>query len=482
MNFSEFKNTVISYLSQNPQSPTRDIAAITPKVNPSTVNQWLKRLIKSGDVVRFQDPHFLGIRYLYSVEAIAAEVEVIEEVDSLQATWNFVLEELSPLLKAMIKANVTPVRIGKNTHLKINSTSSAKLVMYKDELIKTAIAKVIGCEPSDVTLGFTTGPGLATPQEKVMKNVPTHIPNDIKGEFSVKADGTTTISLRGAERLLGISHQALAKAFGGNQKPSKLAQSLMSKGFNVATFGQNGIPDQAFGHIVTYYAYKAGVHCTAQAEAVHDAFEAIGIRTWIQHELGWTPPAKAEIVKAEPSVDMGAIAASIQGLAAAIQQQASSFVVQKDDLAEQRQALREILAGLGQMGQAVNANSQKIIQIESYIEQRETDRQKAIKTLLEIKPDTEAPPKTARDKVIHLVSTFVYAQGSGQPGFNMAWARLYRDIELRCHVSLESERKKLEKAGAKSPKKIDAVDSLGLMETALAIAAEIFSPTIEKTL
>lgn len=54
------------------------------------------------------------------------------------------------------------------------------------------------------------------------------------------------------------------------------------------SFSEEGIPDTAFAVICEYYAFEAGKRCTEQAKLVYRAFATIGIRTWIQRELGWS--------------------------------------------------------------------------------------------------------------------------------------------------------------------------------------------------
>lgn len=56
---------------------------------------------------------------------------------------------------------------------------------------------------------------------------------------------------------------------------------IVAKGFEgaeISCFSEEGVPDQALGAILKYFAYKAGKRCTAQAEYACDQFQDIGIR------------------------------------------------------------------------------------------------------------------------------------------------------------------------------------------------------------
>jgi len=312
--------------------------------------------------------------------------------------------------------------------------------------------------------------------EKVAKSIApviNSIPDDIKSEFTVKSDGSTTITLRGAARLLGINHKTLSEHFSGGQNSSKLAKTLTGKGFEVGGFGSQGIPDIAFGFIVTYYAFKAGRYSTPQAEAVHDAFEAIGVRAWIRNELGWKPQTLAKTIDLAVSDNLNALVLSIQGLATSAQSQQAM-------INDQQLAIREVISGLNYIGQSIQVHGEKIhehetkiVEFDNYIQQQESLRKDAMRSVLGVKPTVPAPPKDSRAQLIHLVNNYVFAKGLGKEGHSKTWAHLYRDIELRCHCSLEVERKKLEANGMKSPKKIDAIESLGLIDTAVAIACEV---------
>ncbi len=142
-----------------------------------------------------------------------------------------------------------------------------------------------------------------------MTNNIVSIPDEIRNEFRISADGKAFVSIRGAARLADIDHKTISdslktgggistsknpqspsgKGFeGGGISASKLAQSLIDAGFSPGDFAKTGIPDIALALILKYYAYKAK-RTTEQAERFYDAMSAVGIRTWIQQQLGWNP-------------------------------------------------------------------------------------------------------------------------------------------------------------------------------------------------
>ena len=107
-----------------------------------------------------------------------------------------------------------------------------------------------------------------------------------------------TVSIRGAARLAGVDHSALVRQFstrseGGEQKPSKLAKFLTEQGVeggDLASFSRDGIPDTVLAVILEYYAYECQPRYRSPlAKQCCRAFRAIGIRTWIQQQAGWSP-------------------------------------------------------------------------------------------------------------------------------------------------------------------------------------------------
>ena len=63
-----------------------------------------------------------------------------------------------------------------------------------------------------------------------------------QGEPLLFADGSATVSIRGAARLLGVSETAIRQ--GTNLNNTKLAETLTQKGFDARSFASEGIPDR----------------------------------------------------------------------------------------------------------------------------------------------------------------------------------------------------------------------------------------------
>lgn len=126
-----------------------------------------------------------------------------------------------------------------------------------------------------------------------MSNLSTTI-EQIKSEFRVSPDGRTSVSIRGAARLADVDDESIRKALSSaDQKPSKLAEFLLLNGFEGAdqkSWSEHGIPDTAFALMLEYYAHECQPrYRSEQAKLCCRAFCAIGIRAWIQQEVGWQP-------------------------------------------------------------------------------------------------------------------------------------------------------------------------------------------------
>ncbi|MEH1777192.1 MAG: hypothetical protein V7K64_13550 [Nostoc sp.] len=111
-------------------------------------------------------------------------------------------------------------------------------------------------------------------------------------DIKLDEEGKSTFTIRATARLTGVSAESISKAFTSvNQKPSKLAETLMEQGFesvNLEKWKTDGIPDIAVYHIVYYYAHDAGRYCTEQAKLMAKAFGAMGVRVFSQKALGYT--------------------------------------------------------------------------------------------------------------------------------------------------------------------------------------------------
>jgi hypothetical protein len=118
-----------------------------------------------------------------------------------------------------------------------------------------------------------------------------HIPSEIQAEFKINDDGRVTVSRRGLARLCGVSDTAirslLLRITSANLDGSKTLETLSGK-----TFKGANLDDTTAACIVNYYAYEAGRYKTDQALSIALAFSAIGLRSWVQTELGWNQRAK----------------------------------------------------------------------------------------------------------------------------------------------------------------------------------------------
>ena len=106
---------------------------------------------------------------------------------------------------------------------------------------------------------------------------------NIADEITIReSDGVPIVTVRGAARLAGVDPASISRGLRGvAPTPTAVAKIVMSKGFEgvaISRFPKDGIPDQALGAILKYYAYKAGKHCKPQAEHACDQFQDIGIR------------------------------------------------------------------------------------------------------------------------------------------------------------------------------------------------------------
>jgi hypothetical protein len=455
-----FAKEVIPYLQRNPWSTRQQIQDFLA-LDSAKANDFLLALFKRGEIDRKKDPSFNGgIRYIYAVPTQSVDVEVVPDGLTDTYIWERVLKRLPTVAASCLEGS----RVLKRRNNPLHYT-------YKTS-VATAVAEVCGGNPQDYSISYVF-PAINFETQEIERDEPGFqgIPDEIKSEFTIDSAGKATISIRGAARLLGIHKSNLD---GGNF-PQKLTQTLANKGFQMAGFASEGIPDTAFALIAEYYALDAGKWTNSQAKAIYRAFAAIGVRTWIQSEMGWQP--KGEIVTRQDTAlteNLQTLLLSVQGLVTANQSQQAM-------IHDQQSALKDLFEGLNQVGmvmqgigQKVADHDSKIVEISDYIKERESERQLLLTSVLGVKPSVEAPPKDARMQLIHLVNHHVYANGLGKTGYGDTWAQLHRDIELRCHKSLEAERKRLIATGFKNASKLDAIESLGLLETAVAIAVELF--------
>jgi len=110
----------------------------------------------------------------------------------------------------------------------------------------------------------------------------------IRQELQVDQDGKTYASQSAIARLCGVSQSAV------NQLLEKVAISKVESESLQPLTGHDyraisKIPDIAVAAIIEHYALDAR-KTTQEAKAVLRVISRIGIRTWIQKELGWEKP------------------------------------------------------------------------------------------------------------------------------------------------------------------------------------------------
>lgn len=260
-----------------------------------------------------------------------------------------------------------------------------------------------------------------------MSNV-SKIIEQINSEFSVNSDGAAFISIRGAARLADVDATGLSRNLGSGveQKPSAMAQFLIEQGFmpvDLSGWATNGIPDVALALILEYYAYECQErYRTEQAKRCCRAFRSVGIRTWIQQQLGW---------KNQTTVPMT---------------QAEMLLVVAQQMVEQERRTKELEARLTQFEQV---------------------REEAIADLNTLEPPSvEAEELSTRAKIRRLVADFVVAKGLG---YQEVYTRLYREFRDRYRTDLKVRAKN---SGKKKP--LDVAEELGVLEQLYAVANDLF--------
>lgn len=115
--------------------------------------------------------------------------------------------------------------------------------------------------------------------------------SQIQSEFRLNNEGKAFVSIRGAARLADVDATGLSRSLtsGVDQSQRPLAAFLIEQGFegvDLIEWANTGIPDTALALILSYYAHEAQErYRTQQAKLCCYAFQAIGIRSWIQQQL-----------------------------------------------------------------------------------------------------------------------------------------------------------------------------------------------------
>ena len=113
-----------------------------------------------------------------------------------------------------------------------------------------------------------------------------HIPEEIRKEFAIDAEGKAYLSQAALARLCGVSQSAINQLLERIAISKTLSKSLQPFAGNDYRGISKMIPDTLAAAIINHFAMFSR-HKTARAKEVAIAFQAVGIRSWIQSELGW---------------------------------------------------------------------------------------------------------------------------------------------------------------------------------------------------
>ncbi|HET8686640.1 MAG TPA: hypothetical protein VFM18_08250 [Methanosarcina sp.] len=120
-----------------------------------------------------------------------------------------------------------------------------------------------------------------------------HLPEELKKEFKLHPDGKVSCSIRGLGRMLCVNDTTLGRHFGAGLETSQIAKTLIAQGFAAAglqSWSETGVPDTAIPFIAEYYAFDAKQVSDETRNAARSFIRvtsAIGVRTWMQKELGY---------------------------------------------------------------------------------------------------------------------------------------------------------------------------------------------------
>lgn len=247
------------------------------------------------------------------------------------------------------------------------------------------------------------------------------LPEEIRSEFLIDADGKAFASRRAIARLAGVSHTAinnLLDKIAGNLETEEIFKSFAGQSFE----GGNLIPDVLAALVIEYYAYECPErYRTEQAKLVCRAFRAIGFRAWVQSELNWQKPNRTF----------------------------SQF-----DL-------------IAQLASEASKLERRVEEAERKLQEIENDRRQAEKELqaLPIASDP-APEKSTRAKINEIVRSYVTRT---KANYTFAWNKLYSELYYRCHIDVNARAKRRKET------KLDLVEKAGFIEQLHAIASEILA-------
>lgn len=135
---------------------------------------------------------------------------------------------------------------------------------------------------------------------------------DIRKELTIDGEGRVFATATATARLAGQHPKALLNSTTGllwKLKQGTLDSNTLRAFSGFDYWQSNKVPDVLLSAIISYYAYEAPTaHNNTQAKKVIGSFAAIGVRTWIQQELGWAQSQVAAVdkIRQELAPQMGA--------------------------------------------------------------------------------------------------------------------------------------------------------------------------------
>ena len=184
----------------------------------------------------------------------------------------------------------------------------------------------------------------------------------IENEVSIvnQQKGTTSISLSGTERVLGVRNQTLSYDLKKKVDPTKdlttsqysdleLVEKLSLYGLDPSQwFKGSGVPVKvAFGIIVAHYASKSNMPYTIQCQLVSTALTSVGARQLFRDLKGWQSPIVAQL---DPNV--AAITQSVQTLLGGVIANLQAIKNTGEKVEQLESKIKEVKEGVEQTVQA----------------------------------------------------------------------------------------------------------------------------------
>lgn len=120
-----------------------------------------------------------------------------------------------------------------------------------------------------------------------------HLSTEIRSEFSIDESGLTYASQSAVARLSGVTQQAINQLLARILSGKGLSEPLKPfAGIDYTVSGK--LQDKVVAAIIDHYAMYVR-NTTEIAKKVSLCFHTIGIRTWIQAELGWKREPKSTL-------------------------------------------------------------------------------------------------------------------------------------------------------------------------------------------